>query len=98
MLRVPTTGQVVPRPGRVDVVAAGGVPGVVLGLGFPDVAEVVALGDCDDHGQMAPPFSPGLLAAGLPMIVSMNATVCGDMTMVSNRRFMIAGSDWGRGA
>jgi len=32
------------------------------------------------------------------MIISMNATVCGDMTMVSKRRFMIAGSDQGRGA
>jgi hypothetical protein len=30
------------------------------------------------------------------MIIEMNATVCGDMTMVSKRRFMIAGSDWGR--
>jgi len=31
-----------PGLGGVDVVAAGGAPGVVLGLGFPDVAEVVA--------------------------------------------------------
>jgi hypothetical protein len=27
----------------------------------------------------APPFSPGLLAAGLTMIISMNATVCAAM-------------------
>jgi hypothetical protein len=43
---------------------------------------------------MAPPFSPGL-AAGLTMIISMNATVCGDMTMVSDWRFMIFYSDQG---
>jgi hypothetical protein len=29
------------------------------------------------------------------MIISMNATVCGDMTMVSNGRFKIFGSDEG---
>jgi hypothetical protein len=46
---------------------------------------------------MVPPFSPGLLAAGLTMIISMNATVCGDITMVINGRFMIAGSDRMRG-
>jgi hypothetical protein len=44
---------------------------------------------------MAPAFSPGLLAAGLTMIISMNATVCGDTTMVSKRRFKIIGSDGG---
>jgi hypothetical protein len=43
---------------------------------------------------MAPPFSPGL-AAGLTMIISMNATVCGDMTMVSDWQFMIFCSDRG---
>src|SRR5690242_11381027 len=42
------------RLGGVDVVAAGGVPGAgLLPLGFPDVAEVVALGDGDDYGQPA---------------------------------------------
>jgi hypothetical protein len=41
---------------------------------------------------MAPPLSPGL-AAGLTMIISMNATVCGDKTMVSDWRFMIIASD-----
>ena len=39
-----------PGLGGVNVVAPGGAfSGVVLG--FPDVAEVVALGDGDDHGQ-----------------------------------------------
>src|SRR5438045_3342687 len=31
------------------------------------------------------------------MIISINATVCGDMTMVSNEWFMIVGSDVGKG-
>ena len=30
------------------------------------------------------------------MIISINAMVCGDMTMVGKRRFMIAGSDFAR--
>jgi hypothetical protein len=46
---------------------------------------------------MAPPFSPGL-AAGLTMIISMNATVCDDMTMVSNRQFKIIGREGERSA
>ena len=59
-------------------------------MGFPDVAEVVALGDGDDYGQYG-----GLLprgddaAAGLPMIITVNATVCVIATRVSNQRFMI---------
>ena len=36
--------------GGVEVVPAGGAFGGMV-LGFPDVAEVVALGDSDDHGQ-----------------------------------------------
>jgi hypothetical protein len=75
--------------GGVEVVAAGGASGGVV-LGFPDVAEVVALGDGDDYGQYG-----GLLsrrdgaAAGLPMIISINATVCVIGTRVSDQRFMI---------
>ena len=39
-----------------------------------------------------------MLAAGLTMIISMNATVCGDMNHGEKRQFKIAGSDWGRRA
>jgi hypothetical protein len=46
-------------------------------LGFPDVAEVVALGDGDDYRQYGGLLSRGGDAAtGLPMIISVNATVC----------------------
>jgi len=66
-------------------------------LGFPDVAEVVALGDGDDHGQYSCLLSHrDRAAAGLTMIISMNATVCGDITMVSDWWFMIICSDQGR--
>ncbi len=41
----------VPGLGSVDVIAASRAPGAGLGLVLPDVAEVVALGDGDDHGQ-----------------------------------------------
>src|ERR1035438_9410683 len=51
----PPAGRL-PGLGRVDVVAAGDVPGGGLALGLPDVAEVVALGDGDDHGQPAASF------------------------------------------
>ena len=70
--------------GGVEVVPAGGaVGGGVLGL--PDVAEVVALGDGDDYGQYGGlPCRGGDAAAGLPMIISVNATVCVIGTMVSN--------------
>jgi len=45
-LRVPTTGRRLPGLGRVDVVAAGNVPGGGLALGLPDVGEVVARPAC----------------------------------------------------
>jgi hypothetical protein len=62
--------------GGVEVVPAGGALGGVV-LGFPDVAEVVALGDGDDYGQYGGLLSRGGdVAAGLPMIISVNATVC----------------------
>jgi hypothetical protein len=62
--------------GGVEVVPAGGAPGGVV-LGFPDVAEVVALGDGDDYGQYGGLLSRGGdAAAGLPMIITVNATVC----------------------
>jgi hypothetical protein len=82
--------------GGVKVVPAGrGFGGVVLG--FPDVAEVVALGDGDDYGQYSGLLSRrGEGAAGLPMIISVNATVCVMGTMVSNQRFMIICSERGR--
>ena len=62
--------------GGVEVVPAdSGFGGVVLG--FPDVAEVVALGDGDDYGQYGGLLSRGGdAAAGLSMIISVNATVC----------------------
>ena len=65
-----------PGLGGVEVVPAGsGFGGVVLG--FPDVAEVVALGDGDDYGQYGGLLSRGGdAAAGLPMIITVNATVC----------------------
>jgi hypothetical protein len=63
------------------------VPASGLALGLPDVAEVVALGDGDDHGQSA--ASLRYVAAGLTMIISMNAMVCGDMTMVNDEQFKI---------
>jgi hypothetical protein len=54
-------------------------------LGFPDVAEVVALGDGDDYGQYGGLLSCGGEAVtGLPMIITVNATVCVMGTMVSN--------------
>jgi hypothetical protein len=82
--------------GGVNVVPAGrGFGGVVLGL--PDVAEVVALGDGDDYGQYGGlPCRGGGAAAGLPMIITVNATVCVIGTRVSDQRFMIIYSDPGR--
>ncbi len=68
-----------PGQGGVEVVTASGVPGSGLGLGLPDVAEVVALGNGDNHGQPAASFPPGSRGRGPTMIISMNATVCGDM-------------------
>jgi hypothetical protein len=66
-------------------------------LGFPDVAEVVALGDGDDYGQYGGLLSRGgAAAAGLPMIITVNATVCVIGTRVSNQRFMIICSKRGR--
>ena len=66
-------------------------------LGFPDVAEVVALGDGDDYGQYGGLLSGGgEAAAGLPMIISVNATVCVIGTRVNNQQFMIICSDRGR--
>jgi hypothetical protein len=63
-------------------------------LGFPDVAEVVALGDGDDYGQYGCPISRGGgAAAGLPMIITVNATVCVIGTRVSDQRFMIISKD-----
>ena len=75
--------------GGVEVVPSErGLGGVVLG--FPDVAEVVALGDGDDYGQYGGLLSRGGdAAAGLPMIITVNATVCVIGTRVSDQRFMI---------
>jgi hypothetical protein len=80
----------------VEVVPAdSGLGGVILG--FPDVAEVVALGDGDDYGQYGGLLSRGGdAAAGLPMIITVNATVCVIGTRVSNQRFMIICSKRGR--
>jgi len=59
-------------------------------LGFPDVAEVVTLGDGDDYGQYGGLLSRrGDAAAGLPMIITVNATVCVIGTRVSDQPFMI---------
>src|SRR6185437_12553560 len=85
-----------PGLGGVNVVPAGGTVGGVV-LGFPDVAEVVALGDGDDYGQYGGLLSRGGgAAAGLPMIITVNATVCVMGTIVSNQRFMIICSEQGR--
>ena len=82
--------------GGAEVVPAGGAFGGVV-LGFPDVAEVVALGDGDDYGQYGGLLSRGGdAAAGLPMIISVNATVCVIGTRVSDQRFMIICSEEGR--
>jgi hypothetical protein len=68
-------------------------------LGFPDVAEVVALGDGDDYGQYGGPLSRGDgAAAGLPMIITVNATVCVIGTRMSDQRFMIIFRDGARPA
>ena len=67
-----------PILGGVDVVAAGRVRRAGLGLSLPDIAEVVALGDGDDHGQPAAFSHRDRGAAGPTMIIYMNATVCGD--------------------
>ena len=65
-----------PGLGGVKVVPAGGASGGVV-LGFPDVAKVVALGDGDDYGQYGGLLSCGGEAVtGLPMIITVNATVC----------------------
>jgi hypothetical protein len=59
-------------------------------LGSPDVAEVVALGDGNDYGQYGGLLScSGEAAAGLPMIITVNATVCVIETRVSDQRLMI---------
>ena len=82
--------------GGVNVVPAGAASGGVV-LGFPDVAEVVSLGDGDDYGQYGGPLSRGGDAgAGLPMIITVNATVCVIETRVSNQRFMIIYGERGR--
>jgi hypothetical protein len=75
--------------GGVNVVPAdSGFCGVVLD--FPDVAEVVALGDGDDYGQYGGLLSRGGgAAAGLPMIITVNATVCVIGTRMNDQRFMI---------
>ena len=74
--------------GGVEVVPAGAAVGGVV-LGFPGVAEVVALGDGDNYGQYGGLVSRGGDAAGLPMIISVNATVCVIGTRMSDQRFMI---------
>src|SRR5262249_63524 len=85
----PPAARGLPGLGGVKVIPPRAPFGSVV-LGFPDVAEVVALGDGDDYGQYG-----GLLprgggaAAGLPMIISVNATVCVIGTRVSDQRFMI---------
>ena len=62
-----------------------------------DVAEVVALGDGDDYGQYGGIlYRGGDAAAGLPMIITVNATVCVIGTRVSDQRFMIICSERGR--
>jgi hypothetical protein len=78
-----------PGLGGVKVIPAGAAFGGVV-LGFPDVAEVVALGDGDDYGQYCGLlFRGGAAAAGLSMIITVNATVCVIGTRVSDQRFMI---------
>jgi hypothetical protein len=77
-----------PGLGGVEVVPAGAFGFMVLG--FPDVAEVVALGDSDDYSQYGGLLSRrGDAATGLPMIITVNATVCVIETRVSDQRFMI---------
>ena len=69
------------------------MPGGVV-LGFPDVTEVVALGNSDDYSQYGGLLSRrGDAAAGLPMIITVNATVCVIGTRVGDRRFMIICTD-----
>src|SRR5205814_10500715 len=59
-----------PGLGGVKVIPAGAAFGGLV-LGFPNVAEVVALGDGDDYGQYGGLLSRGDdAAAGLPMIIS----------------------------
>src|SRR5215469_13657595 len=52
----------------IDVITAESAPRGGLALGLPDIAEVVALGDGDDHGQTAA-SSPRSVAAELTMII-----------------------------
>ena len=73
--RTPPPARRFPGLGGVDVVAAGGLLGAGLALVLPHVAEVVALGDGDDHGQSAASLRDRA-AAELTMIIQMNATVC----------------------
>jgi len=58
-----------PILGGVDVIAAGRARSAGLGLGFPDVAEVIALGDGDHHGQPAASSHRDRGAAGPTMII-----------------------------
>ena len=95
MLRVPPAAGWPPGLGGVKIIPAGAAFGGLV-LGFPDVAEVVALGDGDDYGQYGGLLSRGGdAAAGLPMIITVNATVCVIGTRVSDQRFMIICSDQG---
>jgi hypothetical protein len=55
----PPAGRL-PGQGGVEIVTASGVTGPRLSLGLPDVAEVVALGDGDHHGQPAASFPAGI--------------------------------------
>jgi len=64
----PPAGRL-PGLGGVDVVATDAAQGVRLGLGFPDVAQVVALGDGDDHGQTGWLISTRHPTAGPTMII-----------------------------
>ena len=87
--RSPPAAGRFPGLGGVEVVAADSTLGGV-DLGLPDVAEVVALGDGDDYGQYGGLLCRGGDAvAGLPMIITVNATVCVIGTRVSDQRFMI---------
>jgi hypothetical protein len=51
----PPAGRL-PGLSGIDVIAAESVLRAGLALGLPDIAEVVALGDGDDHGQTAASF------------------------------------------
>ena len=94
--RSPPAAGWFPGLGGVDVVPPSRAPGGVV-LGFPDVAGVVPLGDGDDYGQYGGLLSPGGdAAAGLPMIITVNATVCVIGTRMSDQRFMIIYSYPGR--